>query len=345
MMTTSIPEPPVAMSSLERVRRALHMQYPDRIPLVFRGETKRSDIINVGYAPPADWEPSLPGLDEWGRRWENIIGTGLGQIVAEPLAVPCMDGYRTPDPHLASRYADLTETINHFPDRYIAASLGLSGFTCMMGLRGFENLMCDFNQELLFVEQLADAVFGFEAAVIKEYAQRGVHGIWLFDDLGTEIGPMISPTLFRQVFTPRYVAQARLVHSLGMDYLLHSCGNIWVLIPDLVGIGFDLLNLEQPLIFSTPHENGIDRLASAWGGHVCFCTNVDSQRTLISGPVAEIEAEAQHVMSALARPEGGLIILANCGQDHHLAPPRHITAQIEAFVRLAEEHAYGKSSQ
>ena len=225
------------MISLERVHRALHMQYPDRIPLVFCGETERSDIINVGYAPPADWAPPLPGMDEWGRRWANISGTGLGQIIAEPLAAPSLDGYRFPDPNLASRYTDLTETITHYPDRYIAASLGLSGFTCMMGLRGFENLMCDFYQEPEFIEYLADAVFRFEAAVIHEYARRGVHGIWLYDDLGTEEGPMISPTLFHQVFAPRYAAQARLVHSFGMDYLLHSCGNVWALIPDLVDIG------------------------------------------------------------------------------------------------------------
>jgi uroporphyrinogen-III decarboxylase len=172
-----------------------------------------------------------------------------------------------------------------------------------------------------------------------------VHGVWLFDDLGIEDGPMMSPTLFRRVFAPRYTAQARLVHSRGMDYLLHSCGNVWDLIPNLVDIGFDLLNLEQPLIFGTPDIDGIDRLAATWGGRICLCTNVDSQRTLITGPNQAIEAEALHVMRALARPEGGLIILANCGQDHHIALPEHITAQINAFVRLAEESAHRDLTQ
>jgi uroporphyrinogen decarboxylase len=327
------------MNSIERVHRALYFQYPDRIPLVFRGVTARSDIINVGFTSPAGWQPALPDMDEWGRRWANVIGTGLGQIVAEPLAKPSLEGYTFPDPHIVSRYTSLVETVHRFPDRYIAASLGLSGFTCMMALRGFENLMCDFYLELGFVQLLADAVFGFEAAVIEEYARRGVHGVWLFDDLGTEDGPMMSPALFRRVLAPHYAAQASLVHSLGMDYLLHSCGNIWDLIPDLVAIGFDLLNVEQPLVFSTPTENGIDRLASTWAGRICLCTNVDSQRTLIAGPNTAIVDEAEHVVQALARPEGGLILLANCGQDHHIAPIEHITAQVEAFVRLAEESA------
>ncbi len=81
----------------------------------------------------------------------------------------------------------------------------------------------------------------------------------------------------------------------------------------MVAAGFDLLNLEQPLVFGTPELNGIDRLAASWGGRICLCTNVDSQRTLINGPLAAIRAEAEHLVHALGRPAGGLILLADCG--------------------------------
>jgi len=323
-------------SSIERVRRVLHFQGPDRLPLVFRSETERSDIINVGYGTPSGWQPAEPGLDEWGSRWENIIGTGVGQIIEEPLAAaPDLSGYAFPDPQAPGRYDELEATVARFPGRYIAGSLGLSGFSRMMALRGFENVLCDLYLERAFVERLADGVLAFEAGVIEEYARRGVHGVWLFDDLGTERGPMMNPAIFRQVFKPRYAEQARLVHSYGMDYLLHSCGDVWELIPDLIEAGFDLLNLEQPLVFSTPEQNGIDRLAEHFGGKVCFCTNVDSQRTLIKGTPEEVVAEAEHIVRALARPEGGLILLADCGKDHHIVPAENVAAMAEAFVRLA----------
>ncbi|MCE5258751.1 MAG: hypothetical protein LLG44_06765 [Chloroflexi bacterium] len=330
-----MPSMPSALSSRERVRRALHFQTPDRIPLVFRTTIEHSDIINTGYGVPTGWQPAQPGLDEWGRLWSNVIGTGIGQIIQEPLTGPSLAGYELPNPHIASRYIGVEKAVANYPDRYIAASLGLSGFTCMMGLRGYESLMCDLLTEPAFIERLADAVFGFEAAVIANYAQRGVNGVWLFDDLGTESGPMFSPQIFRSVFLPRYTEQARLAHALGMDYLLHSCGNIWELLPDLVAAGFDLLNLEQPLVFSTPELNGIDRLAARWGGRICLCTNVDSQRTLINGPLAAISAEAEHLVHALGRPAGGLILLADCGADHHLAPVEHLAAQSNAFLQLA----------
>jgi uroporphyrinogen decarboxylase len=126
------------------------------------------------------------------------------------------------------------------------------------------------------------------------------------------------------------------VHSHGMQILLHSCGDIWEIIPDLIAIGFDVLNLEQPLLFGTPAQNGIDRLAEHFGGRVCFCTNVDSQRTLITGTRAEVVQEVQHIIRALARPEGGLIPLADCGQDQHTTLSENIAVMADAF----EQYAY-----
>jgi uroporphyrinogen-III decarboxylase len=120
-----------------------------------------------------------------------------------------------------------------------------------------------------------------------------------------------------------------------MHVLLRSCGDVWDVIPDLIEIGVDVLNVEQPLVFSTAELNGIDRLAQHFGGRVCFCTNVDSQRTLISGTPEEVEAEVGHLIRALARPEGGFIPLADCGKDHRIVPEANVTAMSDAFERYA----------
>ncbi|NLG27700.1 MAG: hypothetical protein GX557_07290, partial [Chloroflexi bacterium] len=248
------------MGCVERVRRALHFAAPDRMPLVFRSNRALSDIIGVGYGPPQGWVAPEPDLDEWGNRWGNIIGSGIGQITYEPLAEPAdLDRFVFPDPHAAGRFDAVERDIAAYPGRYISAGLGLSGFTRLMALRGYLNLMCDLHLEPAFVHDMVERVFAWEAEVIEEYARRGVHGIWLADDLGTERGTMMHPDTWREFLQPHYAAQARLVHSLGMDYLLHSCGDVWDIIPDLIDLGFDLLNLEQPLLFSTPERNGIDR--------------------------------------------------------------------------------------
>ncbi|MGQ9683915.1 MAG: uroporphyrinogen decarboxylase family protein [Anaerolineae bacterium] len=333
----SVPQWEEKLSPCQRVRRALHFGAPDRLPLCFRNDPALSDVISVWYSHPADWLPAAAGVDEWGIGWQNVIGTGCGQIVFEPLSATAdVSRYRFPEPHACGRYDGVEAALAAYPDRYIAGCFDMSGFSRMMSLRGFENLLCDMHVDRAFVNELAEGVFAFEAGVIREYARRGVHGVWLFDDLATQRGPFISPALFRQVLMPRFEAQAALVHALGMDYLLHSCGNVWDLIPDLIKAGFDLLNLEQPLVFSTEHENGIDRLARCYGGRVCFCTNVDSQRTLVFGTVHDVVDEAEHIVRALSRPEGGLIPLADCGAGHLVvAPPENIVAMKATFLRLA----------
>ncbi len=330
------------MEPKELVRRAIHFGRPERPPLVFRKDPERSDIITIGYGPPGHWQPTREGEDEWGLVWRNIIGTGLGQVVSAPLEdAPDLAGYAFPDAHAPGRYGAFEAGRARYRERYVAGGMGLSGFTVMMLLRGFEALLTDLYAAPDFVACLADAVFAFEVGIIEEYVRRGADGVWFFDDLGTERGLMMRPDTWRAVFKPRYRAEFALAHERGLEVLFHSCGNVWEAIPELIEIGVDVLNVEQPLVFGTAEQDGIERLAEHFGGRACFCTNVDSQRTLISGTPAQIEEEVQHLVRALARPEGGLIPLADCGADHGIVPPENVRQMSEAFWRWSRGEMKG----
>jgi len=326
------------MKSRELVTRAIRFERPSRVPLHFRNDPDRSDIVQVDYASLVDWDPSRKGVDEWGCMWDNLIGTGAGQVIEHPIANrEDLTHYSLPDPHIGSRFDDIEAAVEKYPDKYIAGSMGLSGFNRMFALRGFEDLLVDLHLSPELVHELADKVFEFEFGIIEEYAKRNVNGVWFFDDWGTEHSLMINPDMWRKVFKPRYQEQFRFVHRKRMDVLFHTCGNVWDIIPDLVEIGVDVLNLEQPLIFGTEASNGIDRLAQNFGGRVCFCTNVDSQRTLISGTLREIEEQVQHIIRALGRPEGGLIALADCGKDHNIVPLENVETMGQAFERYGRD--------
>ena len=88
---------------------------------------------------------------------------------------------------------------------------------------------------------------------------------------------MIQPELWRQFFKERYREQFQLAHSLGMKVFFHSCGQVYDIIPDLIEIGTDLLNLNQPDLF------GIEKLGQEFGGRVCFVCPVDHQTVAIHG--------------------------------------------------------------
>jgi uroporphyrinogen decarboxylase len=213
--------------------------------------------------------------------------------------------------------------------------MGLSGFNLMMSLRGFENVLMDVALQTDFLTRLMDKVWEFEAGLIEEYAACGVDGVWFFDDWGTEDSLFIRPDAWREIFKPRYREQFRMAHDRGMHVFFHSCGYVWDIIPDLIEIGVDVLNLEQPNIFAADGMSGVDRMASIFGGKVCFCTNPDGQRVLAYASPSEVTQEVKHVISAFSKFGGGLIPLADCGKDHNILPPANIEAMETAFTRFA----------
>jgi len=322
------------MDIKELVNRAITFQSPSRPPIFYRTDPERSDIVQAPYYAPTNFVDAENTRDELGCIWNNVIGTGTGYIIKHPLEDwASLETYTLPDPRLPSRFAEVEKAVAKYPDKFVVASIGLSGFGLMTALRGFEDILSDLylNPELL--TRLADLVFEYEMAVIEEIARRGADGVWFFDDWGTEHNLFIKPELWQQFFKPYYAAQFQRIHKLNMRAFFHSCGCVWKIIPELIDIGADVLNLEQMLVFGSGHQTGYERLRQEFGGKVCFTVNVDTQRTLISGTPEEIEGEIQHIFHTFDLPQGGFIVFADAGKDHNIVPPENLHLVEELFQR------------
>lgn len=317
------------MNSRELVTRAITFERPDRVLLLFRCDPNRSDLVCVGFSTPTGWTPAYQEADEWGCVWANIIGTGLGQVAKHPLEnASDLGGYPFPDPHAPGRFDGVSDAARIFDGKYIAGNMGMSGFNLMMSLRGFENILMDIAVSTAFLTEIVDAVWDFEAGLIEEYAARGVHGVWFFDDWGTENSLFIRPAAWREIFKPRYREQFGKAHNRGMHVFFHSCGYVWDILGDLIELGVDVINLEQPNVFDAEGISGVDRLAAS------FCTNPDGQRILAHASPSEVEEEVKHIIAAFSGFGGGLIALADCGKDHNILPPANIASMEAAFTRF-----------
>jgi uroporphyrinogen decarboxylase len=62
------------------------------------------------------------------------------------------------------------------------------------------------------------------------------------DDLGYRNGLFFSLDTYREVLKPAHKRSCDWAHEHGIKVMLHSCGNIMELIPDLIDAGFDGLN-------------------------------------------------------------------------------------------------------
>jgi uroporphyrinogen decarboxylase len=322
------------VSTKELVLQAITFRSPYRPPLYFRTDPERSDIVQVPYYAPTNFVDADKTRDELGCIWNNVIGTGTGYVIKHPLDNwAALERYALPDPRLPSRYVEIERAVQKYPDKFVVAAIGLSGFSLMTALRGFENVLSDLYLNPEPLTRLADLVFGYEAVVIEEIGRRGANGVWFFDDWGTERNLFIKPEQWRQFFKPRYAAQFRRVHELGMRAFFHSCGCVWKIIPEMIDIGVDVLNLEQMLLFGSGDQTGYERLRQAFGGKVCFTVNVDSQRTLINGSPEEIEQEIRHIFRTFDLPQGGFIAFADAGKDHNIVPPENLRLVENLFQR------------
>jgi len=326
------------MTSKELVSAAIEFKGPERLPLRYAFDPEKSDIVSVGYSPAQGWKPQDEQEDEWGCVWDKLDGrviSSFGQVKEHPIkTIEDYERYQFPDPHAPGRFEGIQAQMEKYKDKYISAGMGFHDFNRLMFLRGAQELFEDlvFNKQVVikFLKKLV----GWQIEIIEGYMSFDIDAIWFGDDWGTQESLMISPELWREVFKPGYKRQFDLVHSYGKQVVFHSCGYVWDIISDFIEIGVDAFNFNQPRVFDLQGISGIDRLAKAFGGKVCFVCPVDMQGTLIEGTPEDIRAEARCLVERLGRYGGGFIACCDEGIDHGYIPLEKIELMGRAFESL-----------
>jgi uroporphyrinogen decarboxylase len=122
------------------------------------------------------------------------------------------------------------------------------------------------------------------------------------DDLGMQTGPQISPRMYRRLFKPRHARMWKRAKELAnVKVMLHSCGGLRELLPDLIDAGLDATNPVQ-ITCKGMEAAGLkadfgDRI-TFWGG------GVDTQHTLPFGTPDEVRAEVRERLAIFGRGGG-----------------------------------------
>jgi uroporphyrinogen decarboxylase len=288
------------MGRREEVIKAIRRQSPSYVPVYFfNRDQDESDI--VAFEVQRHFIGADKDKSEWGFAWNRMdetMGQPLTNLIGEPAQLADL---AVPGPGDPERFIGIESFNQHYSDRFRMASLALSGFTTMSFLRGFNNLMLDLVEDPDFVEALADMVFGFEEQLIEHLPAYHFDAVAFFDDWGTQKGMIISPAAWRRFFKPRYIHQFTLAHRLGLKVYFHCCGYYPQIIPDLIEIGVDMLNISQPNLYNIPE------LGQKYGGKVCFVCPVSYQTTSITGTREDIFRAVQVLIDSFGRFNGGLI--------------------------------------
>ena len=338
------PQPaPPGMTSREIVRRAIEFDGPPRIPYSFLVpfETDFFEAAILRYLQEAQETPRAEAefgdirYDEWGvgyevtkRLWDHSIDHPLRDLRS-------LDQYRFPDVTAPERFSWMAPYLKRAREagKYIVGADPINLFERLRQVMGFEELMlAPYTQRDEF-ETLLDRLTDLTVEVIDQWNRVGpVDAFMTWDDFGLQTTLQIKIETFRELYKPRYARMAEAAHRNGMHYIFHNCGYIIDMIPDMIELGVDVVQLDQPRLM------GHQRLANEFGGKICFWNTVDIQwSTSTSVTADEIRGEVAEMTEASAHLNGGLIA-------RHYPQPQDIHLSNEAQVAIYEaflEHGCG----
>ena len=148
------------------------------------------------------------------------------------------------------------------------------------------------------------------------------------DDLGMQNGPQMSRAMYRELFMPRHARLWKRAKELaGVKVMLHSCGGIRPLLPDLIEAGLDAVN---PVQISCA---GMDAagLKADFGDQITFWGGGCDTRFVLSKSAPE--DIRQHVcrQAEILNRGGGFVFQ----QVHNVladVPPENVIAMFDALV-------------
>ena len=155
-----------------------------------------------------------------------------------------------------------------------------------------------------------------------------IDAVFFNDDLGMQTGPQISPRMYRQFFKPHNQAMWRRAKELSSaKVMLHCCGGIRELLPDLIDEGLEGFNPVQ----ITCQGMDAERLKQDFGKDMVFWGGGCDTRDVL--PHGTPEQVTRHVKEqvAILSPGGGFIFQ----QVHNIqadVPPENVVAMYQAVT-------------
>jgi len=283
----------------------------------------------------APWERAgTPYIDAWGCVWETTDDGITGSVTKHPLPDwQALQSFTPPDPARTNGMAAIDWSA--IKDKIFKAAAegkyaagGLEhghAFLRLSYLRGYEKLLLDMADRDKRLRQLIEMVESFSLAIVQRYVELGAAMMRYPEDLGMQLGPMISPEHFRTYIKSIYEHLMAPAHEAGCLVHMHSDGDIRKLVDDVVVSGVDAINL-QDLV------NGIDWIASNLKGRVCIDLDIDRQQITCFGSPQQIDDLIRQEVQMLGSPEGGFMMIYGLYPG---VPFENIKAIMDAMERYA----------
>jgi uroporphyrinogen decarboxylase len=155
--------------------------------------------------------------------------------------------------------------------------------------------------------------------------------VCLGEDLGTQIGPMISLELFRSVFRPRIQKFIDLAKRFDAFTMIHCCGSSSWAFDDFVEMGIDVVDTLQP---EAAHMSP-SYLKSTFGNRLAFHGCISTAGPVATGTIADVEENIRDTLRTMM-PGGGYCL----APTHQLQDNTPTENAVRMYELVAEYGVY-----
>ena len=303
------------------------------------------------YYEPIKPGPLAPGtlFDEWGIGWRKKANGLYYEPFYFPLreakSVEDLKKHKWPDPpkERFTYWREWAERLFEETDFALVGDvIGLGIFETAWALQGLDRFMINLCRHLPLVEALLDKVLEIKIQQYETYLDAigpYIDVIDLSDDMGTQNGPLISPSLYRKLIKPRHKALIEAIkRKTQAKVFLHSCGAIYEFIPDFIEIGIDILN---PVQVSARGMGDTARLKKEFGKDLVFWGgSCDSQHILPFGTPEEVRKETASRIEDF-KPGGGYVF-APIHNIQPYVPPENVIVLFETAKEVGIYYQAGE---
>ena len=279
--------------------------------------------VDVDHTPRLS-DDGLITFDWWGAGWGTAT-EGYWHAAAPLAEHGDPAAFTWPDPHSPALLDKAAAAIAADADHhFVVPNFGFALFERAWSLRGFDQFLMDLVCEPEAAAELLDKITAIQITLAKRFVALGVDGGYFGDDYGAQKSLLFAPTLWRELIKPRLAQMFAVFRDAGLPVILHSDGDIWPILPDLVDIGLTCLNPVQPEVLD--HA----RLYREFGQQLSFYGGISTQSVL---PVAS--PDAVHAATAACirdlAPDGSGLILGPSHRMQSDIPMENVLAMLSAF--------------
>lgn len=291
--------------------------------------------------PTVERDGATTYVDEWGVKWRSPKNGLYYDAVGHPLlncSLADIEKFNWPDPKDNSKIIGLgkkAKEIYEGTDYALVMNGPLYGgvYVPCQWLMGYEEFFMKMMLEPEVVEALLEKIVAHHIGQwdqILNETGKYVEAVVLCDDLGTQSSPIMKPSIYREIIKP---AQKKIVSFIkskaDVKVIYHCDGAIMEFMPDIIDIGFDVLN---PVQVSAKGMDDTEKLKKEYGNKLSFWgAGCESQSILTRGTVEEIRTEVERRVKDLA-PGGGLIL----GSIHNIQKDTPVENMIAFYDALFE---------